>query len=179
MESIQIPALFKKIVQDVNTSLVTSYNFLYGPASEIVEQLKDMSKAPTQSAQKYPLIALFTDIVETHDSPAYYAQINANLIIATITEKNYRAEERYTNIFIPTLQPIYEALLSQIVPSRYFLVDDETLIQHTKIDRLNWGRSQLFNDGQGGVDFIDAIEIQNLNLKVKNLNCKQKWPSYI
>jgi len=176
---IRVPALFSKIVTDLNTRLVTEYNFLYGPSSEIVETLKDMSKSASQSAIKYPLIALLTDIPEVRGDPAFYAEINASMIIATITRQTYRAAERYSEILVPVLYPIYSEFLNQIILSRYFKVEDVSLIPHTKTDRLNWGHSQLFNDGQGGVDFIDAIELQNLNLKIKNLNCKAEWPLYI
>jgi len=176
---IQIPALFQKIVNDLNTRLSTTYNFLYGPVHEIVSTLKDMSLNAEQCAGKYPLIALLTDIEERRDNPGFYAEINANLIIATITEQSYVASQRYSQILIPLLMPIYSELLSQIIISRYFMAEDTSLVPHTKVDRLNWGHSQLFSDDQGGVDFIDAIEIKNLNLKIKNLNCKQQWPIYI
>ena len=113
-----VPALFSKIVTDLNTRLGTSYNFQYGPVAEVIETLKDMAKDPTESAKKYPLIALFTDIPEVRGDPAYYAEINAGLIIATITEQTYRAADREALIFVPVLYPIYSEFLSQIIQDK-------------------------------------------------------------
>lgn len=74
-----------------------------------------------------------------------------------------------TNIFKPTLYPIYIELINQIARSKYFKESTPELIKHTKTDRLFWGKTGIMgNEGLIFTDLLDVIEITNLQLSVKS-----------
>jgi len=122
--------------------------------------------------RKYPLIALFTDFDQekNNETAGYYCNANFHLIIANITtNKENNAEERLTQNFRPILEPIYLEFMKQIKLSGFFICGYE--IPHTKTDRYYWGKNGLFGqEGNIFSDYIDAIEITNLKLKVKKIN---------
>lgn len=170
---IYIYDLFRTIAANTATQLGQNIHFIFGPATEIRDTLAQMSADQTVAQGKYPMIALITDMNESRGlNYQDYATINANIIIATLTQQSLKAQERLDTSFEQTLYPIYFELLRQITRSRYFILNYDRLIPHTKIDRFNWGRQQLFNDANLGTDFIDAIEIQNLNVRVHHIGCE-------
>ena len=85
-------------------------------------------------------------------------------------------DERYAKNFIPVLYPIYEAFLNKINTFTYgkrngkpFLTKSVDFIKHTKIDRPFWGRDTfLKNDANRFNDYIDAIEIRDLDLLINS-----------
>lgn len=176
--SMYIVDMMREVVSDVSTALGytaanTPLNYMYGPLPEIVNKLIIYTRHEHVKNPKYPLIALITDVPHrVGESAAYYADVTLNLIIVTLTRSEYFAEDRTTNVFKPTLNPIYEELKNQICESRYFNIQDDRLIPHTMTPRYNWGRSALFTDNGGGTDFIDGIELSNLVLRIKENNCK-------
>ena len=141
--------------------------YLYGHPLEIFNILAEKSKSETFKYSKYPLIALFQDFEEKVNVAETIVE-NITLVIMMQTSKTYKAPNRYTNTFTPTLQPLYELLIKHIKRSKYVTSED---YQHTKIDRLYWGKSDEFgNGGNIGNDALDAIVISGLNLKV--FSCK-------
>lgn len=163
--------LFKEIAQRTADKLEMHVNFMHGHHSEITQVLTDLTQDIDASAGKYPLIALFQDFEEKKGN--YFIELPAiQIIIATLTDKNYLAAERYDKTFIPVLYPIYNEFIRQIAISTYFKESSVNKIAHTKIDRLFWGKNGLYgNTGNVFNDFIDAIEIKNLNLNVKLNTC--------
>lgn len=147
-------------------------NYIYGHPLEVIETLKDMTSDMSYSAVKYPLIALFTDFPERKGEEGIESEVTLNIIIATRTNNNLTAPDRYANTFKPVLYPIYKEFLYKIFKSQKFTVNSETTIPHTKTDRLYWGRTGLYgNTGNLFNDFIDAIEIENMTLKLKQKIC--------
>jgi hypothetical protein len=89
-----------------------------------------------------------------------------------MTKQDYTAAERYENTFKTELYPIYLELISQIKKHNAFQIDNGNIL-HTKIDRLFWGKQATNgNDANKGGDFIDAIEIRNMKLKILKQSCK-------
>ena len=173
-----IPELIKNVVamalvEYQKTIPAATLGYHYGPVDEVTETLVQMSYDPVVNATKFPLIALFTDITEKRgQDTGQWAEATLNIIIATLTDGNYKAAERTSVSFQAVLYPIYECFLKAIVKSHYFNVDHVDFVVHNKIDRYNWGRKSLTIDGQPSSDFIDAIELQNLVLKVNSNYCK-------
>lgn len=171
MKSPVIIDLFKSITEKLKTDLnKPTLNFQHGHHREITSILTEMSKNPTNSAKKYPLIALFQDFEEVRKGD--FINVKLQMIVATLTKNTLTAPERYTQSFRPELYPIYDALLDAIARSTYF--DEATVkqIEHTKIDRLFWGRNGLYGSESNIFnDYIDCIEIKDLKLKVKLKNC--------
>lgn len=147
--------------------------YLYGHPLEIFNILAEKSKSESFKYSKYPLIALYQDFEESVNITETIVE-NITIVIMTETSRTYKAPNRYTNTFTPTLQPLYELLIKYIKRSTYVSSED---YQHTKIDRLYWGKSDEFgNSGNIGNDALDAIVISNLDLKMID-NC-QSLPTY-
>lgn len=145
--------------------------YQHGHPREIVETLQEMSNNPETTEKKYPLIALFQDFPE-RKGLAQGTQLKLNLIIATLTNRELKAADRYAQSFNPVLIPIYDLFLAKIAKSSFFRETEPSKIVHTKYDRMFWGRSGLYGN-QGNIfnDFIDCIEIVDLNLTVKQNIC--------
>ena len=139
--------------------------YLFGHPRDIVSVLADRNKSKTFQYQKYPLIALFQDFSE--DINSGYSETSLNLIIANITKPTYNTADRYTNNFEPVLYPLWAQL------ERAFQISKDVELldgNYSKIDRAYWGKEGLYgNEGNIFDDHIDAIEIENLNLRFKNI----------
>ena len=159
-------------------STITGINYMYGHPTELVSRLQlrtqDDGDLDSQTGGKWdmwPVVMLFTDFPETMDNTGggYFQTVTLQIVIAMITERNLFAEQRLNINFKPILQPIYEALMQSIMRSAYFVVQSQKQIRHTKYDRYFWGKTGLYgNSGNMFNDHIDAIEIQNLTLRVNN-----------
>ena len=154
----------------VKDSSIEAVNFMAGHPLEISNRLLERSKNDVFKFKKYPLIALFQDIIESKGKePGIDSESTFNLIIARSTSSKFIADQRYESNFKPFLNPIYDEFLNQIYLSGKFQVKSKDLISHTKIDRLFWGsekaNANVFND------YIDCIEIRDLKLKVRQINC--------
>lgn len=152
---------------------ITGVHYLHGHPVEIIETLGQRDKSDQGQFNKYPLIALFQDFPERHGNLlGTEAEVVLHIIIAKSTMAAYKADERYTRNFKPFLYPIYKEFLRQIYLSPRFRNYDETLIDHTKIDRLYWGREGLYkNEGNVFNDRLDCIEIRDLRLNINLNNC--------
>lgn len=165
--------IISDVVSATKTALgLTVLNYLYGSEEQIVKDLIQMASARTQEAQKYPVVCLINDFTsQVGNDRDEYAQANVHLMIATATSKDYHQTERYSISFKLTLLPIYQEFLYQLGRSTALNVDDYNTIPHRTRDRLDIGEKQLITDGQGAIDFIDAIEILDLELRIKNTGC--------
>jgi hypothetical protein len=149
-------------------------NYMYGHPLEIINRLQQLTNSVDQKqrASKYPLVALFQDFEEGIGKQiGVAAEVSLHMIIANITEPQLITEQRYEKNFRPVLYPIYQELLRQIAsPSqKTFFVEDEELIAHTKIDRVNWGKQGLYGGAANTFnDFLDCIEIKDLQIKFFN-----------
>jgi hypothetical protein len=164
--------MFRYLTADTATRYGSAVHYQHGHLIEIIQTIRDMSKAPTQSAKKFPLVALIQDFEEKKGSDyGTLATVSLSVLIAMNTDPKYKAAERYTKTFKTVLYPVYEYLLEAMARSGYFTVTDAKMIDHTKVDRLYWGKNGLSgNSANAFDDYIDAIEIKNLNLIVKRLN---------
>lgn len=175
--------VFEEIVQNVSNDIlatlqiaqpkITALNYQYGHPVEIIQTLAQYDKTPSKRNKKYPLIMLVQDFAEDRGRvDEYYSEANLRIVIAHHTNKDYKAEDRYANTFLPILYPIYDALMSEIANSRYFLIPSVADIPHTKKDRLYWGRESLNGtDANSFCDYLDAIEITNMRIRVDNAFC--------
>lgn len=160
------------IVSDVRASydpsgLEEPY-YLYGHPLEIFNVLKLKSGSETYKYSKYPLIVLYQDFKE-EVSNVETIVTGFTIVIMTETSTAYLAPDRYTNTFTPVLQPIYELLMTKIKNSKLVSSPDD-MYSHDKWDRLYYGKSDEFgNSGNIGNDALDAIVIQNLDLKISKI----------
>ncbi len=166
---------FVQAVDSVTFPVIGKHiNFMYGHYLEIVDRLAQMTGSLNIEDRqgKYPLVALFQDFPEEREPEAgIYSRVMLNMIIANITEPNYTAQQRYDNNFKLVLYPIYREFLHQMARPQFksVMVPADERIEHTKIDRVYWGREGLYG-GSANVfnDYLDGIEIKNLKLSFYN-----------
>lgn len=170
--------IFADIVTKMNNDLlaqfqvldpmITRINYLHGHPLEIIETLIQATQSKTGRYAKYPLVFLVEDIEERRggDVSNYrYAELNLTIYLIQQSKQSYKAPERYQHVFEPYLLPMYGSLLNNLAFSPYLEVPDVNAIEHTKINRLFWGREELGGNRENKLgDFVDAIEVKNLRL---------------
>ena len=179
-----IPYLFQGLVQKVEAKLlpqlqqvnsnIQTVHFAFGTWDEIIETLQQRGASRTLRFQKYPLVALIHNFPEERGSNSgFYGDVNLLLVIAHHTKKEAKSAQRYQEVFVPVLLPIYHELLRQMAHSPGIVQTHEDQIQHTKIDRLDWGRTNLWTATEGKQlnDYVDAIEVRNLRLTLQKTHC--------
>lgn len=139
--------------------------YLHGHPRDIINILSLKATKQAMKYTRFPLIALFQDFKETGE-PGYASTADLHLVICTLTRPEYTAAERYDNTFDAILYPLYDEFIAALEKSTELVFDRHTVERE---DRLYWGREGLYeNTGNIFNDFIDAIEIINLNVKILN-----------
>jgi hypothetical protein len=175
-EPVYIVDIFRDIVTKVSESMteslqtvqsvITGVHYMVGHYTEIQAKLQGLAKMTTGKFDRYPLVALFQDFVESRgDSGGYYGEGSFQLMIVYHTSKTDYTEDRYTKVFKPILYPIYEELLKQIYKNQYTVIQSVSKLSHEKIDRPHWGNPAAYGpDGYLLSDVLDGIEIRNLKI---------------
>lgn len=152
---------------------IDTINFQKGHQIELIQTLAQLDASPQLKNLKYPLIWLVQDFKEKRGRKAgIYATTNLSIVIAHQTVDTYKATERDVNVFRPVLYPIYYALLEALAVSDFVNDGSSDLMMHDKEDKYFWGTQSI-----GGTianqlnDYVDAIEISNLNLTILYNNC--------
>lgn len=166
-----IVKMFEYITTDVQTRTGIQLHYEHGHPVEIDNILQAWGKNPDNSKVKYPLLALFQDFEEEKGTQSGIdSVVKLELIIATMTLPEYTAAQRMEKTFVPILYPLYYSLITSITRSGYFAETAEHLLKHTKTDRMFWGRNKAAAFG----DYVDAIHITNLQLRVKTFYCNNQ-----
>lgn len=169
-ETIYIVEEMAAIVAKVNTALTaTSFDttpvyYMYGHPMEINNRLVELSGSPTEGHKKFPLIILFTDITIDRSLIGFYGSVSLRMLIANFTLPEYISEQRTEINFKPILHPIKKELINQIDRHARFTYEDELTYKET--DMYYYG-SQINNKNVFS-DRIDAIELRDINLNIKN-----------
>ena len=166
---------FGYIVADAATRSGLTINYMYGHPLEIVDILSELAKTQAQETSRFPLVAFFLDFEEVKGNrPDIESVVKLNLAICSKTIPTYSATDRMTNSFKAILYPIYDALMEAILYSGYYSnVRKSIPPKHKKIDRLFWGKTGLYNNTSNMFnDYIDAIEIKDLELEVYKQHCQ-------
>lgn len=170
--------IFADIVARMNDELLASFqaldsniqavNYQHGHPIEIVETLSQYDQSTSKRYKKYPLVLLVEDVKEYHGVNAAngrYAELDLKIFLINSTKPDYKSAERYTHNFNPFLLPMYASLMNNIYRDQHFLIPDVYAIEHTKINRLYWGRESLQgNTSNEFCDYVDAIEISSLKI---------------
>lgn len=149
-------------------SPMQSLSYSYGHYNELTEELIQEDQSQEERFNKYPRIWLRTDFRERRgQQPGIYAEVFLNVIIMHHTDRNYKSTQRKANVFEPVLYPIYYEFVNQLYQHPLIHVISDEMIPHDKYDRYYWG-----NTKQGKTnDFVDGIELDNLQLKINFENC--------
>lgn len=150
-----------------------SINYQYGRSIDVLKELNNLDNSVSSKGNKYPLIAMIVPIRENRGSGFYATAKIDRIVIATITKTfdgNQSISERYnsTGTFKTVLYPLYYEFLKRLAFSPYIIGSDPDNFVHTKID--NPGKQPI---GEGLTDFIDSIEILNLEIILNQIKtCK-------
>jgi hypothetical protein len=148
---------------------IEGINYLYDAPIPMMNTLVDMTKS---GAKKYPLVGLFLPAKERHGSQIGIDDIPLlRIIIGRFSNPTDTTPQRYTNNFKPFLYPIYTEFIHQIDCDRRFLTQGAQMIQHDKTDWPYWGGDSLPGAANPFGDWLDIIEISNLQVKLNLKNC--------
>ena len=140
-------------------------NYHFGHGAEIVNTFSEITKNASYKKEQFPAICLIQDFPEAvKKSDGYECEASLNIVILTDSKQKYKAADRYANTFKPILYPLYDLFIDRLRNSTEIAPDYP---EHTKTDRLFWGKSGLYgNSGNIFNDYIDAIELENLKVKI-------------
>lgn len=152
----------------IGASSIQGINYQFGHYNELVQTLMQYDQSQEERVNKYPLAWLRTDFRERRgQAPGIYAEVFLNIVLCHHSMQNYKSTERKVKVFEPVLYPIYYEFLNQLYlhPSIHVMSDE--MIQHDKTDRYYWGTTKVGKTS----DYVDAIEMDNIQLKIKYENC--------
>lgn len=144
---------------------ITRIHFQYGHPLTVLRELTKLTKPLDAQYTRFPLIAVFEDIVPQGIGKGL-SVITPKVIIANPTKKEYSREDREQLNFGPILRPIAEAWMAQLKGTGMFWYSyTET---GSMIERPFWGREGLYgNTANIFNDELDCIEISGLALTVR------------
>lgn len=159
-----------EVVAATDAALFSTLNkhidYLYGRPTQILTELQKMGNAASTKGLRYPLIALFMDFPEQSGGSAYYADVKfPRIAIATLTTFTDSPAKRYPKTFKTTLYPIYMEFMRQLTLHPNVVGNDPDMFPKYKWDRLG---SQP--EGNNPDDYLDAIELQNLQVTFKTVS---------
>lgn len=165
--------MFAEIVGRVSDKWGRNVSYLFGDWSYISNQLTVWGKSPKTSPLKFPIICLYSPFTEERD--AEDARVSLEFILMVNTEKDYTNEDRELISFDKVLRPIYRLFMDEIRGDRRFASDYRGVVPHQYTENYRYGRVGVLGpDGKPFRDFIDAIEIKNLELTIKKEKCYGK-----
>jgi hypothetical protein len=157
-------------------SFIQNVRFDYGHPSELVGRLAEMSMSKTARYKKYPIIGLFLDFPEQKGVAINVkSRAKLNMFIAHGTKQDWSSFQRNQNNFVPYLTPILESFIKHLTKSKWILKPDGNLFTYTEVKRFYWGSQgfEFYKNGEKNVfgDYIDAIEIQGLEIDTAVISC--------
>jgi hypothetical protein len=154
---------------------IQTVNYQYGHKSELIETLYQMDKTDLTAYSKYPCIFLVMDFKETvGGTPGIYANAVLNVIIMHHSTIDDKTTDRYVKVFKPVLYPLYLSFLKALSKHKAVHVYNVQSLKHDKYDRPKnlVGNNKNSDENEMFVnDYVDAIEIQNLNLLINSSTC--------
>lgn len=148
-------------------------NYIFGNAQYVKDRLDKMSKSVANNNVKFPLIALFCPFKEQRDVPDYFSKATVQVLIACSSSKEWSNEERLVLSFQNILRPIYERLKAELLADGRIDFGYKELMPHEYSENYSYGRYGAHTGtGDALSETIDAINISNLELKIKNPSCR-------
>ena len=156
-------------------------SYVFGNARYFKDDLDDKTKAEVTAMGKFPVVCLFSPIREKRNqedsvSHQYYTTARVNLLIACSSTKEWSNQQRKVYSFENILRPIYRRLMEVLKRDRRLDWGYGGKIPHEYSENYSYGRYGAYTDTAGNAvsEPIDAINIMNLQLKVKIDNCRRK-----
>lgn len=148
-------------------------NYIFGNAQYVKDSLDTMSKATSTNDMKFPLIALFLPFKEQRGVDGYFSKATVRILIACSSSKEWSNEERLVRSFQNILRPIYERLKEELLADGRIDFGYKDLLPHEYSENYSYGRYGAHTGtGDALSEPIDAINISNLEIKIKNPSCR-------
>lgn len=155
-------------------------SYVFGNARYFKDDLDDKSKAVVTSESKFPVVCLFSPIKEKRnqedpESHQYYTTARVSLLIACSSTKEWSNEQRKVYSFENVLRPIYRRLMEELEKDNRLDWGYGRKIPHEYSENYSYGRYGAYTDAAGNAvsEPIDAINIVNLQVKIKPNNCRR------
>lgn len=146
--------------------------YIFGDWPYIADTLTAWGKSPETSALKFPCVALYSPFTEKRGGENGWREATLSMLIMTNTRPEYDNETRERVSFESVLRPVYKCLLDALYADRRILKPYKGIVPHNYSENYRYGRYGVkAGDGKTFFDFVDAIEISNLQLQVREL-CK-------
>lgn len=148
-------------------------HYVFGNAQYVKDKLDDLSKSPRGAEMKFPMIALFCPFNEQRNTPDYHSKAKVRILIACSSDKKWSNEQRLETSFKNILRPIYNRFLEVLKEDGRFDFGYDEHVAHEYSENYSYGRYGAHTGtGEEVSEPIDAINISNLELKVKLPNCR-------
>ncbi|GAC1392813.1 MAG: hypothetical protein NVSMB46_09590 [Candidatus Saccharimonadales bacterium] len=156
----------------LGSSMIQQIRYSKSSFDELIETLAQADGSKDERFNKYPLIHLVRDFPEDRGQDAgVYATATLGIVFIHQTVNTYKIDDRDEKVFKPVLIPIYEEFLRQLWKSSWTFGNDKGQYKHRKINRAFWGNRNLQGAKNMLNDYVDAIEVINLQLKFNFSNC--------
>lgn len=147
-------------------------NYTFGNDVYVKDRLDELSKTPNGNRNKFPLVALFCPFDERRASADYFSEAKVSLLIACSTCQQWSNEERLERSFKNILRPIYNRLLEALKEDGRIDFGYKGVIAHNYSENYSYGRYGAYTRAGDTSEPIDAINITNLELKIKPQTCR-------
>jgi hypothetical protein len=151
-----LPAQMRSVVSQIEGY---SVEFLYDGAIKLVERMRKLE----QLGKIYPLIAM-TGWTETEETKTHLSVTLNQLIIASLTDKDYYSEKRDEFNFKPVLLPVQNEFEYRLINCGYYIFGDSC----DGIEFASRRREMFFGDNteHEGASPIDAIVYEGIDLTI-------------
>lgn len=148
-------------------------HYVFGNSLYVKANLDELSRTPQGNIKKLPMVALFTPFREQRNMSDYFSKAKVNILIACSTRQDWNNEQRRIYSFENILRPIYRRFLEALQEDGRFDFGYDEVIAHEYSENYSYGKyGARDSSGEAVSEPIDAINITNLELKVKLPNCR-------
>lgn len=161
--------IFREIVAATAGEYGKNISYMFGDWDYIASELTKWSDSPAYSALKFPIICLYSPYEE--DRSGKDPSVSLEFLILVDTAQDYTNEEREEISFRRVLRPIYDIFIRKISESSDLKNDYNGIVPHRYVENYRYGRRGVEANGRPFRDFIDAIEIKDLRITIKNIKC--------
>jgi hypothetical protein len=139
---------------------ITEAVFLADTPKSALEHLQNLQHT---SKNGMPFILLLLPITEKRGTK--YTDVSVSFVLGTVTRHDFSTDQRQLTTFTPILEPIFDKFERLIRVGNTRIKGNYGAIIE-KINQYYWGQdSTILNE------YIDCIEVKNIELKIKNKNC--------
>lgn len=164
-----LSSILSGVVADVSTALLSeigvSVKYKHNSFTALMDELIEDSNSTTRKNDKYPLIALIQPYRAELGSDSASPNVTFDLVIVTNTTPTKTADDREEESYNTYLRPIYAELISQL-SSNQFVSYRGMMPKHRYMDIYHLGDERGNKNGYTFPDFVDAILIEGMELKI-------------